>query len=1334
MAKSKPKKGPMIEYCRIFPAIGIARLGNSPDQYFIGPEVPGDPPDPEGGYKDALGRMKKQAARFRVYGFDAEGRNLGEVTADQARIRWTVALANRKAEWWPFNGTANVEHILEHGQPQASSQTLRNASIEGDARARLTIVPEPCTLEGRDRVAEPMRGEFLDYPDPITLGQCRTDDAGRLVFTGGDGRSDSTRGKDATFLVSYANNDWWFDDTGDGPVTCEVTIGRRRVDVRGGAWVVVAPPDFSPHTKNVVTLYDVFLQSAEDLSLVWPENELGPAPAAEPVSFLEHVYPIIKRTSDYRWVNARALRAHGRDRLADFASFDQLAVLADRELAARSESPQKRVFEHVRDPTVAPDSHEAANQANLSFMPALSGDEGTIRLGAPATWLHLTRQQYERLRRWSEGDFVADLPESAEALRRHDRGRERLADYDVSEQPLALTRAALEACEGGAFFPGIEMTSIVRHRSFYDDAFRVGATLRPGDVTRWMALPWQADFNDCSDNWWPAVRPDDVISEPYFEDIVRQARASGEDVLPLLVRRERWARGVGVRYGGFEFDMPPGLPAALEGMTPEAYRVYAQQTLDRFFGFYQFMLPRRRPREFPASYARRLRNFVSRTIGALELPIESTPIDEVVDLVLDHVRTQLALSAPKPDETIGAYFERLQAHQSEDVVLQGVLDVAWRIQNDENICAKNEMVEAWSELGVVAERELASGGIALVEMGRPKYARRPWREYFHVLMNIEDHPDFIPKAEELAEEFLETARASMRDPVAVNGPLRTYFPYSRAMLDARLETIYEDNRAGAAAYSPEVNPGLFDTEEKIVERIRQLAPFNQLDGGWLQRITPAGNATKLQGLLFRIWMDELGNGDPAQNHANVYTDLMRSAGIYYPPIDTLDYAENPEIWDDMFSGSVYHTAISLFPETYYPELIGMTLYLEWEANDLQRMVDLYEYYGYPSLFYSLHVAIDNTVGGHGAMAKKIVELYLDEVRNESGESGVQEHWERIWTGYIAFAFGGIQRWTYHLNNPRTPRDRVIELIERKRHYGALNHHDKKLGPARINALFYEPAMFLEEIAGSDHVVPGDPDASPLMKLMAPDGVMFRVFNEAEIESWRTWIRSLPAPPDGVALASGDKMVILLRRMAAKGVAAGEHAKFRLKGPDPDRDVEDWDEPRHFVDKTVAWWFQLLRRQRRRVNGHGDLHHVAFMRALANADNGWIVPGSPERSRLVRELLRDGPMGERLRATRPLLGSTRGAEVIVDWIRAGCPDPAGFAVREPKVGGSAVGAAQPRSLLTDSGAKGEAELERMGRAFEETLSLRSMSVPERMARGRNAEPGRRILGPGMGSVQ
>ena len=59
-----------VRTARIHPAIGIARLGNSEDDGFIGPEVPGVYQFPEGGYRDSEGRLRRQGARFRVFGYD----------------------------------------------------------------------------------------------------------------------------------------------------------------------------------------------------------------------------------------------------------------------------------------------------------------------------------------------------------------------------------------------------------------------------------------------------------------------------------------------------------------------------------------------------------------------------------------------------------------------------------------------------------------------------------------------------------------------------------------------------------------------------------------------------------------------------------------------------------------------------------------------------------------------------------------------------------------------------------------------------------------------------------------------------------------------------------------------------------------------------------------------------------------------------------------------------------------------------------------------------------------------------------------------------------------
>src|SRR5262245_25990204 len=50
----------------VHPAIGIARVGNSADSFFLGPDLPGALPVAPNGFKDAAGAIARQAARFRV--------------------------------------------------------------------------------------------------------------------------------------------------------------------------------------------------------------------------------------------------------------------------------------------------------------------------------------------------------------------------------------------------------------------------------------------------------------------------------------------------------------------------------------------------------------------------------------------------------------------------------------------------------------------------------------------------------------------------------------------------------------------------------------------------------------------------------------------------------------------------------------------------------------------------------------------------------------------------------------------------------------------------------------------------------------------------------------------------------------------------------------------------------------------------------------------------------------------------------------------------------------------------------------------------------------------
>ena len=94
----------MATVYKIHPAIGIARLGNSPE-FFVGPERLDERPSPPGGFKDAQCRVKRQAARFRIFAHHDDN-TVEEIADVEADITWTVHLANKKAA---YPGRGNSE-------------------------------------------------------------------------------------------------------------------------------------------------------------------------------------------------------------------------------------------------------------------------------------------------------------------------------------------------------------------------------------------------------------------------------------------------------------------------------------------------------------------------------------------------------------------------------------------------------------------------------------------------------------------------------------------------------------------------------------------------------------------------------------------------------------------------------------------------------------------------------------------------------------------------------------------------------------------------------------------------------------------------------------------------------------------------------------------------------------------------------------------------------------------------------------------------------------------------------------------------------------------------
>ena len=139
---------------------------------------------------------------------------------------------------------------------------------------------------------------------------------------------------------------------------------------------------------------------------------------------------------------------------------------------------------------------------------------------------------------------------------------------------------------------------------------------------------------------------------------------------------------------------------------------------------------------------------------------------------------------------------------------------------------------------------------------------------------------------------------------------------------------------------------------------------------------------------------------PDQNHANVYGNPpLRQVGIHLPPINTTDYAYDAEILDSAYTVPMFELAISQFTETFYPEILGMTLQLEWEVLALWPTVKLLRNFDIDSHFYELHIGIDNAANGHGAKARDAVNRFLDEAyrawRRRGSAVGMAAHLDRL---------------------------------------------------------------------------------------------------------------------------------------------------------------------------------------------------------------------------------------------------------------------------------------------------------------------------------------------------
>lgn len=545
----------------IHPAVGIARIGDSASGCFIGPEVVDPSPEQPEYYRDPAGALKRQAARFRIYGYNAGGGVVRELTADNADIQWTVHLANKKAQWYQFQAALDIPEAA------AMSVPLRNAKVAD--RATLAIDPGPRSISGKSISggADHRFDTGMFKTTVVPLGEIRTDDAGRLLVLGGTGKSASP--SDAPVFNpadgdSFNNADDWYDDTSDGPVTATVLISGEPVPVEA-AWVVVTPPNYAPNIISWRTLYDL-------LSDVYVQ--CGQMTIPQQISFANDILPMLRRLSNLQWVNKGFATLYGKGCPMDFDNDEFIAKLSKKPDPVEKTDPygelRQVVYNSFRPPQ--PTVNEPVVWPHV--WPWIYGDAfGSFPSDGPGNMLTMTALQAVLLSRWVEGNFDDDWPAAAPATS--------LDQVPLGEQPAMLDKSALHFCLADTFHPGCEMTWPVRHASMYTSPFRIrqrpagqpepdyGKTLNqqialqvdgplyaqgPGDITRWMALPWQGDTAFCRSGYnpeydpyvptfWAARVPNQVLTEEDYLTVIDASIARDKRVAAFS-HRAPWLRAI----------------------------------------------------------------------------------------------------------------------------------------------------------------------------------------------------------------------------------------------------------------------------------------------------------------------------------------------------------------------------------------------------------------------------------------------------------------------------------------------------------------------------------------------------------------------------------------------------------------------------------------------------------------------------------------------------------------------------------------------------------------------------------------------------------------------